>query len=132
MTGGGVSLRAQRSNLIFAVWPLEEFEYWLKASASFKERLYSKVYVKTAVITKHACDQMFRRRITEEQVRDVLKRQEEIIEVRPGIVVVQAVNTTGAPPTGYLIRVFLDIDRTPPEVKTVYRTSKIEKYRRQQ
>ncbi len=88
--------------------------------------------METAVITKHASDQMFRRRITEEQVRDVLKRQEEIVQVRPGRIVVQAVNTTGAPPTGYLIRVFVDIDRTPPEVVTVYRTSKIEKYRSRQ
>ncbi len=28
----------------------------------------------------------------------------------------------------YLVRVFVDVDRKPPEVMTVYRTSKIEKY----
>lgn len=28
----------------------------------------------------------------------------------------------------YLVRVFVDIDRVPPEVVTAYRTSKIEKY----
>jgi hypothetical protein len=31
----------------------------------------------------------------------------------------------------YLLRVFVDVDRTPAEVVTVYRTSKIEKYRSQ-
>jgi hypothetical protein len=28
----------------------------------------------------------------------------------------------------YLIRVFLDVDRDPPEVVTVYRTSRVAKY----
>ena len=32
----------------------------------------------------------------------------------------------------YLIRVFVDVDRTPPEIVTAYRTSKIRKYRGQQ
>jgi hypothetical protein len=30
----------------------------------------------------------------------------------------------------YLVRVIVDVDRVPVEVVTVYRTSKIEKYRR--
>jgi hypothetical protein len=29
----------------------------------------------------------------------------------------------------YVVRVFVDVDRTPPEVVTVYRSSKIDKYR---
>jgi len=28
----------------------------------------------------------------------------------------------------YLVRVFVDVDRSPPEVVTVYRTSKVERY----
>jgi hypothetical protein len=31
----------------------------------------------------------------------------------------------------HLIRVFVDVDRTPPEIVTAYRTSQIEKYRSQ-
>jgi hypothetical protein len=31
----------------------------------------------------------------------------------------------------YLLRVLVDVDRAPPEVVTVYRTSRIAKYRRQ-
>jgi hypothetical protein len=34
----------------------------------------------------------------------------------------------GEPPGVSLLRVFVDVDRDPPEVVTVYRTSKIEKY----
>jgi hypothetical protein len=30
--------------------------------------------------------------------------------------------------TRYLVRVFVDVDRSPAEVITVYRTSKIDKY----
>ena len=34
----------------------------------------------------------------------------------------------GEPSKGYLLRVVVDVDRDPPEVVTVYRTSKVEKY----
>jgi len=34
----------------------------------------------------------------------------------------------GKPAKNYLLRVVVDIDREPPEVVTVYRTSKIAKY----
>ena len=34
----------------------------------------------------------------------------------------------GEPEKEYLVRVFVDIDRDPAEVVTVYRTSKIDKY----
>ena len=48
---------------------------------------------------------------------------EQVIPVREGRVVAQGL--VG----GYLLRVFVDVDRQPPEVVTAYRTSKIEKYR---
>jgi len=32
----------------------------------------------------------------------------------------------------YLVRVFVDVDRSPAEVVTAYRRSKIDKYRRQE
>jgi hypothetical protein len=34
----------------------------------------------------------------------------------------------GKPPQKYLLRVFVDVDREPPDVVTAYRTSKIDKY----
>ena len=49
--------------------------------------------------------------------------------MRPGRIVVQGMILTADPPSEYLLRVFLDVDRSPPEVVNAYRTSKIEKYR---
>ena len=75
------------------------------------------------VFTEHALAQMAKRQLTLAEVRHVLATPEEISEVREGRIVAQGL--VG----GYLFRVFVDVDRTPPEVVTVYRTSKIEKYR---
>jgi hypothetical protein len=52
-----------------------------------------------------------------------LNKPDAVIPVRSGWVVAQSVMN------GYLIRVFVDVDRQPPEVVTAYRTSKIGKYR---
>jgi hypothetical protein len=35
----------------------------------------------------------------------------------------------GAPARDYVVRVFVDVDRTPPQIVTAYRTSKLTKYR---
>jgi hypothetical protein len=65
---------------------------------------------------------MAKRQVTAADVRRVLEEPEQVLEVRPGRVVAQGVVR------GYLLRVFVDIDRTPAEVVTAYRTSKINKY----
>ena len=78
----------------------------------------------SAVITPHAAEQMHQRQIVEKDVRAVLAQPGEVVSVRGGRVVVQARQGR------YLVRVFVDIDRSPPEVVTVYRTSRVEKYRR--
>jgi hypothetical protein len=48
--------------------------------------------------------------------------------VRPGRDVFQSKVLLGDPPREYLVRVFVDVDRQPAEVVTVYRTSRIAKY----
>lgn len=63
------------------------------------------------------------RGISIETVRAVLAGPESVAEVRPGRVAAQGM--VG----GYLLRVFVDVDRKPPEIVTVYRTKKIGKYR---
>lgn len=78
-----------------------------------------------AVFSDHAIEQMRARQISPDQVREVLVEPEQVSPVRPGRVVVQAVRGR------LLIRVFVDVDRNPAEVVTVYRTTKIEKYRSQ-
>jgi len=78
----------------------------------------------SAIITEHARSQMKRRRISERDLRRLLYDPEEILPVREGRVVVQGMSGE------YLLRVFVDIDRHPPEVVTSYRTSNVGKYRR--
>ncbi len=78
-----------------------------------------------AVLTEHALNQMAKRQVTADDVGRVLAAPEQVLEVRAGRVVAQGMAGE------YLLRVFVDIDRTPAEVVTVYRTSKIEKYRSQ-
>ena len=73
---------------------------------------------------------MQRRNVTETEVARTLLAPERRQEVRPGRCVYQSRFDLGEPPKAYLLRVFVDKDRSPPEVVTVYRTSKVHKYRR--
>ena len=79
-------------------------------------------------LTDHAQTEMARRQISVPDVTHVLAAPEQREVVRPGRVVYQARVTWGTTSTTYLLRVFIDIDRQPPDVATVYRTSKIAKY----
>jgi hypothetical protein len=80
------------------------------------------------VFTDHALIEMARREISQDDVRAVLGEPEQTEVVREGRAVYQAKRDMGKPPKTFLLRVFVDIDRKPPYVVTVYRTSKIEKY----
>lgn len=79
-------------------------------------------------LTEHAREEMARRQISQDNVANVLAAPEQIGFVREGRNVYQSRIEIGKPPQKYLFRVFVDIDREPPEVVTVYRTSKIAKY----
>jgi hypothetical protein len=79
-----------------------------------------------AVITEHASAQMRRRGIEVPAVHGILSNPEQIVEVRPGRVVVQARRKVDN--RMQLIRMFVDVDQSPPRVVTAYRTSKIDKY----
>ena len=80
------------------------------------------------VFTDHALSEMARRQITEEDVKTVLAKPEQMEMVREERAVYQSRLEMDNPPKTYLLRVFVDIDPVPPFVVTVYRTSKIEKY----
>jgi hypothetical protein len=80
------------------------------------------------IFTDHALKEMARREITQQDVKAVLANPEQMELVREGRAVYQAKLEMGEPPKTYILRVFIDIDRKPPYVVTVYRTSKIEKY----
>ena len=77
-------------------------------------------------ISPHAALEMRRRGIDEATVRQVLTGPEQREAVRSGRDVLQS--RIDAEGKTYLVRVFVDVDRTPAEVVTTYRTSKIEKY----
>ena len=78
------------------------------------------------VLTSHAKAEMARRSISEQTVMDVLSRPEQRHSVRMGREVLQSrIVLEGA---HYIVRVFVDTDRIPAEVVTVYRSSKIAKY----
>ena len=80
------------------------------------------------VFTAHALTEMARRSISQEDVRNALANPEQVEMVREGRAVYQEKLDMGEPPKTYVLRVFVDIDRKPPHIVTVYRTSKIEKY----
>ena len=67
---------------------------------------------------------MARRQVSEADMRRILAAPEAVALVRSGRVVAHGMLG------GYLLRVIVDVDREPAEVVTVYRTSKIDKYRR--
>ena len=77
------------------------------------------------LITSQAVYEMRRRGIEEGVVRRVLAAPEQRHAVRPGRDVLQS-RIVFAGKT-YLLRVFVDIDRDPADVVTVYRTSRIAK-----
>ncbi len=78
------------------------------------------------VLTPHATFELQRRGLDEAIIRQVLAAPEDRAVVRPGRDVLQSrLEVAGK---RYLVRVFVDVDRSPAEVVTVYRTSKIEKY----
>ena len=79
-------------------------------------------------LTDHVQLQMRRRSISEAEIAKVLLEPEQTAMVRTGRTVCQAMVEFGEPPRIGLLRIFIDVDRDPPEVVTVYRTSKIEKY----
>ena len=85
--------------------------------------------VERYIITPHAALEMERRKIAEEIVCDVLAEPEQRHPVRPGRAVLQSQIASDG--KMYLVRVFVDIDRSPAEIVTVYLTSKVAKYWRE-
>lgn len=79
-------------------------------------------------ITNHARSEMERRNISAEEIAHVLSAPEQMVMVREGRVVCQSRQQHGDPPHTLLLRVFVDVDRRPAAVVTVYRTSRIDKY----
>lgn len=80
------------------------------------------------IVTEHAAFEMQRRGLSQDIIQNVIEAPEQVLEVRPGRVVLQSRIRAGDPSKTRLVRVFVDVDRQPPEVVTAYRTSRIAKY----
>ena len=80
------------------------------------------------IITPHATTQMRRRGLDESTIRAILAAPEQRLLVRPGRAVLQSLRRMGPERTMYLVRVFVDFDRRPPEAVTAYRTSQVARY----
>jgi len=80
------------------------------------------------VFTDHALFEMKRRGLPREIIEKIITEPEQQWEVRKGRMVFQSRIPFGDTAEIYLVRVFMDIDRNPPEIVTAYKTSKIEKY----
>ncbi|MDA8112196.1 MAG: DUF4258 domain-containing protein [Nitrospiraceae bacterium] len=82
--------------------------------------------IKNYIVTPHAVLEMQRRGIGDEVLRQVLISPEWRETVREGRDILQSrISFQGSI---YLVRVFVDVDREPAEIVTVYRTSKMNKY----
>jgi len=84
--------------------------------------------VQNFVFTDHALSEMARRAISKDDVSAVLAKPDQAEPIRTGRTIYQSKLSLGEPSKEYILRVFVDIDRNPPQVVTAYRTSKIEKY----
>jgi len=80
------------------------------------------------VLTEHTRQEIARRGISEEAVREVAKNPEQRVSVRPGREVRQS--RVAGPASGklQLLRLFVDTGGGTDTVVTAYRTSKVRKY----
>ena len=78
-------------------------------------------------LSAHAIEQAELRQIRHDQIFETLEKPDIIIDEGNGHVVYQKVENEGNGKS-YLYRVFVNSNKNPKLVKTVYRTSKTEKY----
>jgi hypothetical protein len=78
--------------------------------------------------TEHALFEIQRRGLDIAILEKVINEPAQIIEMRPHRYVYQSIMPIGGTAEKYLIRVIIDMDRTPFEIVTAYKTSKIAKY----
>lgn len=79
-------------------------------------------------ISDHAREAMVRRGLSEDDVLGVAREPEQLIDLRPGRVLAQAIRRLGGEDRVYLLRVVIDIWPEGPEIVTAYKTSQIVKY----
>jgi hypothetical protein len=83
--------------------------------------------VRRLLFTEHALDAMERRQLPVSLVRSVARAPEQVIPLRPGRVIAQAICEMDRPARVYLVRVVIDVGVDRAEVVT-YRSTRIARY----
>ena len=76
--------------------------------------------------SKHSLEQMALRQISKEEVESILKSSQQIIHETENSIYQSEILKEGKK---YLVRIFVNDKKSPPLVITVYKTSKINKYK---
>lgn len=73
---------------------------------------------------------MARRQLSEAEIRGVVDRPDQVIEIRPGRLLAQSICELGQPGSRrvYLLRVVIDVADDAVDVVTAYRTREISRY----
>lgn len=79
-------------------------------------------------ISNHAREQMRERGVPEEMVMEIISVPEQTVLESPEKMIYQSIKFFEQDQSNFLVRVFVNITKSPNLVITVYRTSKIEKY----
>jgi hypothetical protein len=79
------------------------------------------------LVSRHAEEEMLRRQIPREWLDSVLQRPEQRVPQPGGKEILQSRFTSGDGKM-YLLRTVVAMEKEPPVIVTVYRTSKIERY----
>ncbi|MEA1868147.1 MAG: DUF4258 domain-containing protein [Thermodesulfobacteriota bacterium] len=87
---------------------------------------------KEYIFTQHALFEMEQRGLSKQIVATVIENPEQHWEIQQGRYVFQSRVPMGSSEKLFLVRVLLDMDRQPREIVTAYRTSKIDKYWREE
>ena len=78
------------------------------------------------IFSNHAIEQIKRRGLNKEKIEDILLHPDQVIETE-GQKIFQSI-VPFIPEGNYLIRVFVNTEKEPNLIITVYKTSKISKY----
>ncbi|MCX6287266.1 MAG: DUF4258 domain-containing protein [Bacteroidetes bacterium] len=77
------------------------------------------------IFSQHALEQMSKRDIPKETVENILRNPDQKA-LQADLTVFQSIERSES--SEFLIRVFVNLRKSPPLVVTVYKTSKIDKY----
>lgn len=84
--------------------------------------------VRRLLFTEHALDALERRQLPVSLFRRVARAPEQVISLRPGRVVAQAICEMDRAARVYLVRVVIDVRDDRAEVVTAYRSTRIARY----